>query len=145
MTSTAKIFFMLALLAAASVIAQTVSSPDPGLSKAESAIVARQIATLKSPGERHMAQGWSNAKKVAEMICRPAALRSLQHQAAGVDKVFLGTDDPKTLILESNQRLTGTGQYRTPQGWKDISFVCTLDPATGTVSSFQSTPLPDQP
>jgi hypothetical protein len=61
----------------------------------------------------------------------------LKKQSTGVDRVFLGTDDPKTLTLENNSRLTGTGQFRTPSGWTDFSFTCDLDPQTGKVTSFQ--------
>ena len=82
------------------------------------------------------------AKKVAELICRPAALLILKKQIAGVDRVFLGTDDPKTLTLESNQRLTGSGSARTPQGWQDFSFTCELDPETGKVTAFTAVLTP---
>jgi hypothetical protein len=92
---------------------------------------------LKSPADRHVAQGWNNAKKVAELLCRPAALSVLKKQNPGVDRVFLGTDDPHTLNLESNRRLTGSGEFRTPKGWQDFTFACGLDPANGKVTSFQ--------
>src|SRR5665213_3346125 len=118
------------LLMAFTAVAQTVPRQERALSKAEYSIVARQIATLKSPGERRMAAGWSDAKKMAEMICRPAALRALQKQNRAVDRVFLGTEDPTTLTLESSARLTGTGEYRTPQGWQNISFICEVNPVT---------------
>ena len=67
---------------------------------------------------------------------RPAALPVLKKQIAGVDRVFLGTDDPKTLTLESNQRLKGSGSARAPQGWQDFTFTCQLDPETGKVLAF---------
>jgi hypothetical protein len=95
---------------------------------------------LRSPTDRNVAQGWSNAKKVAEMICRPAALPVLKKQARGADRVFLGTDAPQSLTLESNRRMTGSGQVRTPQGWKDFSFTCNLNPATGKVIAFRTVP-----
>jgi hypothetical protein len=81
---------------------QAVNASEPELSAAETTVVNRQIATLKASGDRRMASGWSNAKKVAELICRPAALSLLKKQTPGVDRVFLGTDDPQTLTLESN-------------------------------------------
>src|SRR5271170_1072728 len=116
---------------------QTATPPsEPVLSAGETAAVQRQIATLHSSVDRSVANGWSNSKKVAELICRPAALLILKKQIAGVDRVFLGTDDPKTLTLESNQRLTGSGSARTPQGWQDFSFTCELDAATGKVTAF---------
>jgi hypothetical protein len=118
---------------------------EPQLSPAETAAVQRQIATLKNAGERHMAGEWTNAKKVAEMLCRPAALPILKRQSKGSDKVFLGTDDPSTLTLVSNQRLTGSGQVRTPQGWQDFTFTCDMDPATGKVTGFHTVPVPAKP
>ena len=100
----------------------------------------RQIATLHSSAERDMANSWSNAKKVAEFLCRPAALPVLKKQIAGADRVFLGTDDPKTLNLESNQKLSGTGSARYSGGWKDFTFACALDPLAGKVTSFEAFP-----
>jgi hypothetical protein len=125
----------LVILAAASV-GQAGGQTEPALSAAESAAVARQIATLHSSVDRSVAGGWRNAKKVAEMICRPAAVAALKKQIPGTDRVFLGTDDPKTLNLESNAKLTGTGSARNPKGWQDFSFTCEVDPATGKVTSF---------
>jgi len=107
------------------------------LSTAETAAINRQIATLHSVAEREMANEWTDAKKVAETLCRPAALSAIKRKIAGVDRVFLGTDDPKTLNLESNQRLTGTGSARAPSGWQDFTFICELDPATAKVTSFR--------
>jgi hypothetical protein len=110
---------------------------EPTLSAAETAAVNRQIATLHSAAERQMAQGWSNAKKVAELVCRPAALPVLKKQIAGADRVFLGTDDPKTLSLESNELLTGSGSARAGNNWQDFAFSCKLDPETAKVIEFR--------
>ena len=115
---------------------QSGSQGEPALSAAESSAVARQIATLHSSVDRNMANGWSNAKKVAETICRPAAVAALKKQIPGTDRVFLGTDDPKTLNLESNAKLTGSGSVRNPKGWQDFTFACEVDPETGKVTSF---------
>jgi hypothetical protein len=109
---------------------------EPALSPAETAAVKRQIETLHSATDRTVATGWSNSKKIAELFCRPAALPVLKKQIAGVDRVFLGTDDPRNLTLESNQKLTGTGSARTPQGWQDFTFTCEIVPATAKVTSF---------
>lgn len=109
---------------------------QPKLSGAEQSVIADQIGKVKS-ADRQAIKGWSNAKKVAEFICRPAALRSLAKQEASVDKVLLGTEDPATLSLESAGRLKGIGQYRKGDKWTDIDFVCDIDADTGKVSSFQ--------
>ncbi len=121
---------------------QAASQTEPELSPAETAAVARQIATLHSSVDRSVANGWSNAKKVAELICRPAALPVLKKQIPGTDRVFLGTDDPKTLNLESNAKLTGTGSARNPKGWQDFTFTCEIDPETGKVTGFVPTLTP---
>ncbi len=121
---------------------QTPSQSEPALSPAETAAVSRQIATLRSSVDRNMANGWSNAKKVAETICRPAALPVLKKQIPGTDRVFLGTDDPKTLNLESNAKLTGTGSARNPKGWQDFTFTCEINPETGKATSFTPTLTP---
>lgn len=121
---------------------QAASQTEPPLSPAETAAMTRQIATLHSSTDRSVANGWSNAKKVAELICRPAALPVLKKQIAGTDRVFLGTDDPKTLNLESNAKLTGTGSARAPKGWQDFTFTCEINPETGKVTSFTPTLTP---
>jgi hypothetical protein len=128
---------VIAVLTVVTAMGPILNASEPDLSAAETTAVNRRIATLKAAGDRHMAEGWSNTKKVAELLCRPAALPVLQKQAAGVDRVFLGTGDPKTLTLESNSRLIGTGQFRTPKGWTDFMFTCDLNPATAKVTAFQ--------
>ena len=117
--------------------AQTSGQKESKLSASQQKIVKDKIATLKIPQERQLAESWSDAKKAAEMLCRPAALPVLKKQTPSIDKVFLGTDDPKTLNLESNRKLTGSGQFRTANGWQDFTFTCELDPATGKVTSFK--------
>jgi hypothetical protein len=114
----------------------------PTLSVAETAAISRQIATLRSPVDRSVANGWSDAKKVAELLCRPAALPVLKKQLAGVDRVFLGTDDPKTLTLHGPEKLMGTGSARYSGGWRDFTFTCELDPATAKVTSFDAVQTP---
>jgi hypothetical protein len=130
----------LTLLMTFCTLAKAAEHSDPALSPAETTVIARQVATLKSSVDRRVALDWSNAKKVAELICRPAALPVVKKQAQGADRVFLGTGAPKSLTLESNRRLTGSGQFRTRQGWKDFTFTCNLNPATGKVIDFQTVP-----
>ena len=128
------------MLAAALALAMAGAAPatpaEPPLSPAQKAVVEKVISRLKSPEERNLASGWSNAKKVAEFICRPAALPSLRRQAPGADKVFLGTDDPTTLTLVSKRSLTGVGQVRSGAAWRDFTFTCALTPSSGKVAGF---------
>jgi len=123
-------------LALAALAATGTEPAEPPLSAAQKAVVAKVISGLKTPEERSMASGWSNAKKVAEFICRPAALPALKKQAPDADKVFLGTDDPTTLTLVSKRSLTGVGQVRTGAAWRDFTFTCALMPSSGKVAGF---------
>ncbi|EEO27455.2 hypothetical protein [Oxalobacter paraformigenes] len=111
--------------------------------KAKSELSPRQqqhirsaFAKLSSPGERKMAMKWSDAKKVAETMCRPAALNYFQKQYTGADRVFLGTGESGSLKLEGNRQLTGTGQVREGNNWHYFTFDCQLNPATGYAVSF---------
>jgi hypothetical protein len=130
----------IALLIAFAPLALAADHAEPALSAAQKTAISRQIATLKSSTDRSTAQSWSNAKQVAELICRPAALPILRKQTRGADRVFLGTNSPESLTLKSNRRLTGDGEVRTPQGWQDFTFTCELNPATGKVTAFQTVP-----
>jgi hypothetical protein len=141
-TTLAAVVMVTSLWMEASPAQQAANQTEPALSPAETAAVTRQIATLHSSVDRSVANGWSNSKKVAELICRPAALPVLKKQIPGTDRVFLGTDDPKTLNLESNAKLTGTGSARTPKGWQDFTFTCEINPETGKVTSFVPTLTP---
>jgi|GEM_PF-3449660 len=119
--------------------AQVPPHAEPALSPAETAIVNKKIATLHTESDRKVAGEWSNSKKVAEILCRPAATAYWKKKAPGTDRVFLGTSAPETLILESDHRLTGSGQYRGSKGWTDFRFTCDLDPAKGAVTAFETT------
>ena len=133
------------LLIALASIAQAANNQEPALSAAERHIVARGIATLKAPADRTLAANWSNAKKVAEWICRPAALPAVRKQDQRAGRVVLGTDDLESLTLETNGRLIGSGLFRTVHGWQDFNFACEVNPETAKVTSFQITPLPAHP
>lgn len=109
---------------------------EPELSPAQNLAIAKSIAGLKTAEERRLANGWSNAKKVAEVICRPAALPALKKQVPNADRVFLGADDPKTLTLVSTRSLTGVGQVRSGSAWRDFTFTCALMPSSGKVAGF---------
>jgi hypothetical protein len=91
----------LALLITLCPLIKAADHHGPAPSLAESAVISRHIATLRSSADRDVALHWSNAKKIAELICRPAALPVLKRQAKGADRVFLGTDAPQSLTLEA--------------------------------------------
>lgn len=92
-----------------------------------------------------MAQNWTNAKKVAEFICRPAALTSLKKQIIGADRVFLGSDAADSLTLLNNGQLIGSGQVRALQGWQYFTFTCDINPDTGMITRFQTKPAKQPP
>ncbi|WP_353642263.1 DUF930 domain-containing protein [Mesorhizobium sp. WSM2239] len=108
------------------------------LSKAQQDVVAAQIAELQTSEERGMASEWSDAKKVAEFICRPLAMSEVKKWNKDADRVFLGTDDPDTLDLPTNRLLTGSGQVRTGNDWTTFTFNCELDAGTGKALSFET-------
>ncbi len=89
-------------------------------------------------GERQMAMEWSDAKKVSETMCRPAALRYFRKQYRETDRVFLGTVKSDSLKLQGNRQLTGTGQFREGYNWHYFTFECQLNPATGYAVSFKA-------
>jgi len=120
------------MFAASPALAETVGM----LSPAQQDVIARSIERLSSPEERELASSWSEAKKVAEFVCRPIALAALQSWNSSADRVFLGTDDPDTLRLESERLLTGSGEVRTGSDWVSFEFTCELDPASGEALSF---------
>lgn len=113
----------------------------PRLSPAEASVIAGEIAKLKYPQERSLAAQWSDAKKVAEFICRPLATAVLKRDS-NADRVFLGTDDPDTLHLLSDRELRGSGQYRSGDDWRTFTFSCALDPRNGTATAFRTNPTP---
>jgi len=125
------------LLALTPLASQAATPVEPPLSSAQNKVVSKSIAKLKWPEERKLAAGWSNAKKVAEVICRPAALPVLKKEVSGANRVFLGTDDPATLTLVSDKTLIGSGQVRSGADWTEFSFTCQLDPKTGKASAFK--------
>jgi hypothetical protein len=108
------------------------------LSKAQQDIVTAQIAELQTSDERAIASEWSDAKKVAEFICRSLAMTELKKWNKDADRVFLGTDDPDTLDLTTNRLLTGSGQVRTGNDWTTFTFNCELDTGTGKALSFET-------
>lgn len=130
------------LSAAALLLMVTVSGPlafasKDGLSPAEERAIHRAIAKLPPP-DANVAEQWSDAKKVAEVICRPAALRILEPRVAGADRVFLGTDDPESLELIGDSRLRGSGQVRGTDGWREFEFTCEVEPDSAKVRRFDA-------
>jgi hypothetical protein len=109
------------------------------LSSAQAAVVAAKIAKLKYAEERSLASRWTDAKKAAEFICRPLAMRVLKRHFRDADRVFLGTDEPGTLRLLSDRRLSGTGQVRVGYDWQTFTFSCVMDPRTAKALSFATT------
>lgn len=130
----------LAFLIASALPLISQSAKEPSLSAGEARVIDHAIETMRSESDRKVAREWSNSKKVAEVICRPAAT-SYWKKAAGTDRVFLGTSDPTTLVLVSDHKLAGSGQYRTAKGWTDFQFVCELNPDRGRVTHFEAIPM----
>lgn len=117
------------------------SGKEPALSAGEARVIDMKIESMHSLSDRKVAREWSNAKKVAEVICRPHATAYWKKTVPGTERVILGTSDPSTLVLDSDRKLTGFGQYRTSKGWTDFNFTCELNPDRGRVSNFDVTPV----
>ncbi len=135
MVIVSRALILLVVLLGLSAVAQAETSV---LSPAQRKLVAQSIDKLKLVQERQMATQWSDAKKVAEFICRPAALKSLRLRLKGVDRVFLGSDDPKSLSLAGNTALTGMGHARMGGGWREFRFNCEMNPTTAQVKRFDT-------
>lgn len=118
---------------------------ETSLSNAQNRIVNNGIDSLKGAADRQLAQSWTNAKKVAEFICRPVALPTLKAHLPGVDRVFLGMAQDNSLTLNANDELSGIGTARGAKGWRDFTFKCMIAPETGRVTHFEMSLKPDVP
>lgn len=119
--------------------AQDVTGPGKSvLSSRQQQVIRNEFSKLESPSERQMAMDWSDAKKVGETMCRPAALRYFRKQYRDADRVFLGNDQSDSLKLEGNELLTGTGQVRAGGTWHYFNFSCQLNPRNGRAISFKA-------
>lgn len=127
--------FLAAALASAPSQAQGTTT-DGRLSPAQQRSIAEAIGRLHGVADRDVASQWSDAKKVAEVMCRPLALQRLRQTDRAIDRVFLGDTNPQSLSLAGNTLLQGTGQARSGNAWKTFSFACKLDPASGRASTF---------
>ena len=117
--------------------AENVTEPGKSvLSYRQQQVIRNEFSKIGSPAERKMAMEWSDAKKVSETMCRPAALRYFRKQYRNADRVFLGDAKSDSLKLESNELLTGTGQVRAGGTWHYFKFTCQLNPRNGRAVSF---------
>lgn len=122
-------------------IASAQDGTDPGrsvLSYRQQQVIRTEFSKIQSPSERQMAMDWSDAKKVAETMCRPFALRYFKKQYRDADKVFLGNAQSDSLKLEGNELLTGEGQVRATGSWHYFRFSCQLNPRNGRAFSFNA-------
>ncbi len=94
---------------------------------------------VKNKNDRQSARNeWSEARRVAEFLCRPVALKEIQKRYPDADRVFLGSGHNDGLTLHSASRLTGCGQFRTGGGdWSRFNFECQVDPVNGNVLQFR--------
>jgi len=129
---------LLAALVATAAYPATAQDSSP-LTDSQRQALDRAIGTLRTPADRNVASQWSDAKKVAEVMCRPLALQELKRTDAKVDRVFLGDDTPQSLSLNGNTVLEGRGQARGRSGWRNFTFTCALDPQTARATAFEAT------
>lgn len=128
-------------LAMAPVAAENTGTRQTGqseLSPRQQQAIRNAFSGLHTKAERVMAMQMSDARKVAETMCRPLALEYFRECYETADRVFLGTGKDDSLILHGNSRLTGTGQVREGFNWHYFTFDCQLNPATGYATSFSA-------
>lgn len=112
-------------------------------SKAEMASINRQIAAIQNPQDRAAVQNQSLVWKVTTFLCQNAARAPLTHLGSD-DRFFLQDDQPDSQVLVSSSLVQGRGQFRQAAdgiSWTPFQWSCHLDPATGSVKSFEATPL----
>lgn len=110
------------------------------LSRAQKGAIEKKTASV-SKTEKAMIDGWPDSKKLAEFFCSPAGLASIKKQHATAGRLFLGPDDEgvKKFVVVGNTKLSGRGSVRLGADWKDLSFVCTLDPDKAIATGFTFT------
>ncbi|MCP1270386.1 DUF4232 domain-containing protein [Acetobacter cerevisiae] len=112
-------------------------------SKAEMDSINRQIAAIQNPQDRAAVQNQSLVWKMTTFLCQSAARAPLTPLGAD-DRFFLQDDQPGSQVLVSSSLLQGRGQFRQAAdgiSWTPFQWSCHLDPATGSVKSFEATPL----
>lgn len=107
------------------------------LSPRQRQVIRNAFSRLDSD-ERKKAMDWSDAKKVSETMCRPAAFRYFKKQYLKIDRIIFGTGKSDSLAMQNNRRLTGSGQFREGHNWHYFTFECQLNPATGYATSFKA-------
>ncbi|HGG5185948.1 TPA: hypothetical protein ACLGU7_004836 [Salmonella enterica] len=79
---------------------------------------------VKNKNDRQSARNeWSEARRVAEFLCRPVALKEIQKRYPDADRVFLGSGHNDGLTLHSASHLTGCGQFRTGGGGTGAALI----------------------
>ena len=125
------------VLASGAVFLAMIASPAyaaaadaPRLSPAQASVIAGEIAKLKYPQERSLASHWSDAKKVAEFICRPLATAVLALAFVGVNVMHLGTGEPVLFNARFATYLIAIAVFifatwlstRSPNEWRPIAL-----------------------
>ncbi|EDJ9072692.1 TPA: DUF930 domain-containing protein [Salmonella enterica] len=110
---------------------------DPGQRNVLESVINKQV---KNDNDRlFVRNSWSEARQVAEFLCRPAALKEIRKHYPDAEKVFLGSGHNSGLTLHSSTRLTGKGQYirRGSTEWHAFNFECLTDVDKGRVKRFR--------
>ncbi|ECC8733136.1 DUF930 domain-containing protein [Salmonella enterica subsp. enterica] len=109
----------------------------PGQRNVLESVINKQV---KNDNDRLFVRNtWSEARLVAEFLCRPAALKEIRKHYPDAGKVFLGSGHNSGLTLHSSTRLTGKGQYirRGSTEWHAFNFECLTDVDKGRVKRFR--------
>jgi hypothetical protein len=111
------------------------------LSAAQRAVLRQILLALPDNGIRADILGWSPARQVAELLCRPEGLAALSRLDGygEADGLILLSGPGSVPVLEGNRRLTGQGRIHVPDsGWHAFRYTCGLDPDAGAVAGFQA-------
>jgi hypothetical protein len=111
------------------------------LSAPQRAVLQQILRGLPDNGIRADILGWSPARQVAELICRPEGLAALSRLDGyrEADGLILLSGPGNVPVLEGNRRLIGQGRVHVPgSGWHAFRYTCGLDPDAGAVVGFKA-------
>lgn len=90
---------------------------------------------VKEQSDIDIINGWTEAQRAAEFICRPLAEKTIKEQFHTSDRIILdqGADNQQHLV--SATMLMGKGLYREGMNWTPFHFQCEIS-ETGEAVNF---------
>jgi hypothetical protein len=112
------------------------AEPKAALSPMVKRRVDAGVAALHLRGERALANAWTPAKQVAEILCSPYALDQWKKKTPPADRIVLGDNTDQSLTLLADDSVEGDGMARTSDGWTEFRFQCHVNAGLGKVDAF---------